>query len=290
MRKSWYLVTILFYCLTVCTLLSQKIELEMQTEVLAKKCVGSKLSNSETVTQSVLFTDGASKIYELKEGNGWNAGEMLATEYTGNWMLDLDSGMVKLEDIKNRTVILSASRFPKAGEGVRVVNDTTIGEDDYLIVYPDTIPDSGEALPGEILAQNDYAILLHIPHSVFPYMEHSAMNKLSAIQSPGWRIYSMTDVQQFQNTLPKIIFILILLVIPIFFYACSMFSASFRTGKALILQTCLAAATIFCVHILLGQIDLPVSLLPDSYIFDVMHYVETLTQIKETLNSLNVIY
>lgn len=271
-RRIWYVLLAALFLLLACTLLSQKISQEMKVQVLTKRSSGGKFSDNIKVPKTALFPDG--NVYELLEGTGWETGEKIVAVFSGTWQEA--NGMIVLDGAKNRTIITSASRMPKVGEAATVIAKSTIGEDDYLVTYPECVPALPDTLRGEILQRSESAILLHMEQTVQPFMEHSAAERLSELYAPGWRIFSMNDRQRFTASIPFIFLLIPVLLLPLLGCLCGCFFPALQTRRLFVLMTVLCIAALAAASLLLARIDLPSSMMPEDTVFNFRHYAEVL--------------
>lgn len=273
-QRTWYALLAALFLLLACTFLSQKISQEMNILVLAKKSTGGKFSDDIKVPKTALFPDG--NIYELLDGTGWKTGEKIVAVFSGIWQEE--KGMLVLQGAKNRTIITSASRTPQVGEAAMVIEKSTIGEDDYLITYPEHVPELPDTLPGEIIQQSESAILLHMGQTAQPFMEHSAAEKLSELRAPGWRIFSMNDRQRLTASIPLVLLLIPVLLLPLLGCICGCAFTALQTRRLFALMAALCFAALAATWLLLARIDLPASMMPEDTIFNFRHFTEMLRE------------
>ena len=273
-QRTWYALLAALFLLLACTLLSQKISQEMNTQVLIKKSAGGKFSDDIKVPKTALFPDG--NIYELLDGTGWKTGEKIVAVFSGTWQEE--KGMLVLKGAKIRTIITSASRTPQVGEAVTVIEKSTIGEDDYLITYPEHVPELPDTLPGEIIQQSESTILLHMAQTAQPFMEHSAAEKLSSLRAPGWHIFSMNDRQRLTASIPLIFLLIPILLLPLLVCICGCAFTALQTKRLFALMAVLCFAALAVTWLLLAGIDLPASMMPEGTIFNFRHFTEMLRE------------
>lgn len=282
-QRNRYAVLCAVFLLLACTMLSQKIEVEMRTQVVVKKTAAFKLSADVTLPVYASF-DG--NIYELTAGTGWTTGQTTAAVYTGKCHFDESSDTWELPGSAGRTLVVSASRTPQSGEAVQVIEQTFTESAEYLIVCPEGIPELAETLPGKVLRKSGTALLLRMPNAKLPFLENSVKGGLSALQTPEWRVFSMADIEQFRASLPFVYLLIPVILVPVVVCLCFLLFSTLRTRRGLWVFLLLCAGALFFLRLLLRHIDLPSSMLPAENIFDIRFYSAMLRMINSALQAL----
>lgn len=289
-KKVLCFFSLVLYLLAACTMLSEKIEEEMTTlvQIDFRKAAGSFDPTSQSMDS--LFTDEAGQhLYEVVDGAGWESGLRIREIPEGVWSLAYARNVyVEVPGGENYRFITSASRQPPEGGLVKIVEKFKTGEDRYLVIYPDTVPEILE-LPEntEISAQDGNTLLLDMKKAQFPFFEHS-VKKLSDAMGAADRIFSLTEVELFLKELPAAAMtaLLILAALILWGYSC-LLSAGVQVHRGLLgVNALLILASLGAMHPVLGSIDFPASLLPSGSILDWRHYADTLSCVFSALEAL----
>ena len=282
--------SLLLYLLAAFTLLSQKIEVEMRTQVetwtVNKAAV---FGTPVNLSVSYLFEEyGMNHLFEIREGSGWENGMRVWEISDKDWKIGYveEVPVVEVGTIREYTFVRAASRVPNIGEQVEVV-ESGHAEADYLIIYPEGVPDY-QILSHDvtILAESDSALIVHDERGVTPFMEHRMKGELKTMASPGWRIFSMADVEQFMNQLPAAAAITMMLLAGLLLWMLSCIQ-SIRGNSGLIWFHIVIIGTLLAgVWMLLQNVDFPASMLPDKNIFCRRHYQEMLDMVFANLETL----
>lgn len=279
-KKILYVFVLVFYVLVVCTFLSEKIETEMytQVEVSERKIIGHGV-NTYSSSAEVLFSDEEGyHLYEVTEGKGWQAKQVIREIPTNIWGWESDT-KITLPGRKNYILVESASRMPVEGYGVEIVKrlaktkDYVPETDQYLVVYPDGA-----------------AEFLEIEDAEYPFMEHRAKQLSGDSKAKDGRIFSMTELEDFVEQLPRVAVLAIYLIFPIAIWVVSypMLAASDKYGGVLCLNLIMTAGFLLGSVRMLGQIDFPASLMPTDSIFDFLHYQQEFAIIRNAQASLGM--
>lgn len=264
-RKVLCVFSLILFLLIFCTFLSQKIEVEMLTQVELKTINGSKIYMGDiNLPIDALFRDEfQSHLYEVVEGTGWESGTRIQELDNKIYTVDEENQKVTLSPGQDYRFVLTASRQPSYGELVEIIEEPEIGSDTYLVYYPSSVPEY-ETLPDKtvLLAQSENAILLDVETSEFPFFEHRAKNMLNTINAPDMRVFSLTEVEDFLTQLPLLTLLAILLIVPVMLWAAAcIFSGWDHSRSIVLLNTILIILTLCLLPQLLEQINLSASLL-----------------------------
>lgn len=289
MKKTVLCVfTSIFYLLVVCSIFSQKIEIEMltQVEIIARKSIGSTLKFP--LTMLFLDEDGE-HFYEVAEGSGWDSG--LRSQELSSWRADYVQSQIYFNgNVQTYNFIKSASRQPQNGDRVEVIEEYETADDQYLAFFSYGVPQEC-SLPSnaEVAAQNENALLLNMTDAQFPFFQHNA--KISSITTDlADCIFSVTEVEAFLEELPAVVtvFALLMLGVILCFCSCCLSIRALDNQKILWLNVVIVVASLFFMWHMLQGIDLPASMLPSSNIFDFAHYKEEFTLIFDSLRRLGI--
>lgn len=279
------------YLLIFCTFVSQKIEVEMLTEVKVKTIKGSLMWGQNIVLNTgVLFREAGDQLFELQEGTGWESGLRVREISENDYWIEEGNGreFVSMIGGKDHTFILSASRLPQDGELVKIFEKMTTVEDTFLAVYPFGLPEY-ETLPNNVTlaAQSDTALLLSMGKAEEPFMEHGVKGGILAPLKDdwAWRVFSLRAVEDFLGQLPVLAVLLLILLIPGILWAVSCILLR-RSKTCLLINAAIALILLCCLPFVLQAIDLPASLLPVDNILDFSHYSGEFSMILDSLKTL----
>lgn len=285
-RRVLCVFSFVVYILTVCTLLSVKIEDMMMTRVESGP-VNTRAAHESVIRElpdRALFADNAGlHLYEIYDGTGWESGKRIR-EVSG-WTLGGD-GTVRVPGYPDTAYVFSASRQPKQGEEVKVLETWEKGDDLCLALFSCRTPDiEALELPQniKISAFGGRAMLLEVTEFPMPFMEQCAKTAAQGLKAAD-RIFSMGDAMHFLSQLPELARLGAVLVIG----AVLLFSAWIFAGKSrgvAWLNGALAVFSLGLVPLLLKRIELPASLLPDGNIFCLSHYREAFAALFSGLNA-----
>ena len=292
-RKTLCVFSLILFLLIFCTILSQKIEVEMLTQVEVKTVNGSKIYMGDiNLPIGVLFKDEYSPhLYEVAEGTGWESGTRIREIDNKTYTVDTINQKVTLSPGKDYRFVLTASRHPNYGELVEIIEEPETAPDTYLVCYPDGVPEY-ETLPEHtaLLVHSENALLLAVEKSTFPFFEHRAKNTLSTLELPGMRVFSLTEIENFLSQFPLLTMLAMLLIMPVMLWAASCIFSNWENGRAAVwLNAGLILLALCFLPKLLEQIDLPTSLLPSGNILSISFYQSNFSLIFESLLKLDLI-
>lgn len=297
-KKVLYVFTLVLYLLLVCTLVSQKIEAEMQTqaEVSERRFVG-RMSAPFSASKDTLFADeDGLHLYEVVEGRGWQNGTCAKEVSRETWSFS-DEKRISIPNGRSYTIVESASRMPIEGSRIAVVKvpgrtkDYVPLTDLYLVCYTEGVP-GDFALPenSKIAAKSDMALLLDMGDVIFPFFEHRAKQLSDSMEYEECRVFSMTEIGIFLEQLPRVAALGIYIVLPIWLWICSgmMIKEHTKYKDLLLMNAGITMIFLLCGVRMLEQIDFPASLMPTDNIFDLSHYLREVGMIIEAQNSLKI--
>lgn len=297
-KRVVYIFSLILYLLIVCTVVSQKIETEMRTqaEVSARRHyrVG---ENAFSVSEDAVFrAEDGIYLYEVVDGNGWTEGEVFAEISAERWGMS-GAGKCYIANDRNYTIVENASRVPKAGEKVEIVkipgrtDDYIPFTDQYLIYYPKGMPDNF-ILPDDskIVLKSDKALLLDMGDIVYPFFERRAKQMSDSLEYEECRIFSVTEIGEFLEQLPRVAVLAVYLLFPILFWGCSgmLLKDVSKYRAVLLFNAGMTAFFLFVAARLLVFIDFPASMLPPDNIFDIQHYVQEFRMILQAQRELEM--
>lgn len=262
--------SLILYILIACTIVSGWIEATMMTQV-EQGPVNTKAAH-EAVTRELpprsLFADQEGlHLYEIYDGTGWESGKRIR-EVSG-WTTQGD-GTVYVPGYPDTAYVFSATRQPRAGEEVSLLESQERGDDTYLLIFGGELPKDAQLPPeaGSFEARGN-AALMEMRSFPVPFMEQRAKTA-SELTGFAERIFSMGDTEQFLNQLPRIAGGAAVLLAGLVFLI-----AAWRMPKAGLLRCVNGALAALCLCLLpgtLSKILLPGSLLPEENVFALSHY------------------
>lgn len=264
--------SLILYILIACTIVSAWIEAAMMTRA-EQGPVNTKAAH-EAVTRELplrsLFADREGlHLYEIYDGTGWESGKRIR-EVSG-W--SLTSECVSVSGFPDTPYVFSATRQPKDGEQVLVLEKLDRGDDVYLALFEGGVPGELE-LPMEAASstQGGSALLLEMKDFTVPFMEQRAKTASPTLENAD-RVFSIGDVRQFLSQLPTIGALAGLLTTGFALLLSALVLWDRRHGAALV-NLCLAGLCLCLTAVLLQKTALPASLLPKENILELSHYRE----------------
>lgn len=269
-EKALRFFTFVLYVLAACTVLSHWIEETMMTRAELGP-VNTKAAHTfvlRELPERALFRDERGlHLYEVYDGTGWESGKRIR-EVTG-WTTQGD-GTVNVPGYPDTAYVFSATRQPRAGEKVSLLESQERGDDTYLLIFGGELPKDAQ-LPLEAVGfeVKGNAALMEMRSFPVPFMEQRAKTA-SELTGFAERIFSLGDTEQFLNQLPRIAGGAAVLLAGLVFLI-----AAWRMPKAGLLRCVNGALAALCLCLLpgtLSKILLPGSLLPEENIFALSHY------------------
>ena len=269
-KKALCFFTFVLYVLAACTVLSYWIEETMMTRVELGP-VNTKAAHTfvlRELPERALFRDERGlHLYEVYDGTGWESGKRIR-EVSG-WTTQGD-GTVYVPGYPDTAYVFSATRQPRAGEKVSLLESQERGDDTYLLIFGGELPKDAQ-LPLEAVGfeARGNAALMEMRSFPIPFMEQRAKTA-SELTGFAERIFSLGDTEQFLNQLPRIAGGAAVLLAGLVFLI-----AAWRMSKAGLLRCVNGALAALCLCLLpgtLSKILLPGSLLPEENVFALSHY------------------
>lgn len=290
MKKNvLYVFSLLLYILAACTLVSQKIETEMITLAAVRDVDFTDYSGKKIeMPLSAVFTDAeGGHLYEIVDGTGWENGLRFQEISESIWNVE-ESGIVSMPAERDYRIVQSASRQPQPGEPVEVLGRTKPANDRYLAIYTEELPEEFNLpITAEIAARSSRVLLLDMTNAATPFLEHRAKN-MSITTSSSTRIFSLTDVAQFLETIPLVVLLAVVLAAPVLIWLySSVLVRNTSRNKGFLLANIGLVAGLLCFAVwIMKKIDLPASMLPVSNIFEFDYYSSELSMVFDSLHEL----
>lgn len=268
-KKALCFFTVVLYVLAACTVLSHWIEETMMTRVELGP-VNTKAAHTfvlRELPERALFRDERGlHLYEVYDGTGWESGKRIR-EVSG-W--SLTGECVSISGFPDTAYVFSATRQPRAGEKVSLLESQERGDDTYLLIFGGELPKDAQ-LPLEAVGfeVKGNAALMEMRSFPVPFMEQRAKTA-SELTGFAERIFSLGDTEQLLNQLPRIAGGAAVLLAGLVFLI-----AAWRMPKAGLLRCVNGALAALCLCLLpgtLSKILLPGSLLPEENVFALSHY------------------
>lgn len=275
-KRIGYICLLVSFLLIGCTFLSHRVEETMMTQAVVRTLKGSNV----ILPDKVLFKDsGVPVMYDAEEGLGWNTGLRAAEVPSRNYEV-LGDGKLKMESAF-MDLIYTASREPIAGQKMNRLNGDKreSAPDQYLVVYLNGVPQSHEMpVDASLVRSSENVMLLDIPASALPFMEHEAKGLFGSIWGLQWRIYSITDLEQLVGSLPLIALAAVLAVIPVMLFLLGACLPPKIADRDLMFRFHMAFGVLALAGfiVLINTIQLPFSLMPTDMIFQWEHYAAEL--------------
>ena len=254
--------SLILYILIACTIVSGWIEATMMTQV-EQGPVNTKAAH-EAVTRELpprsLFADQEGlHLYEIYDGTGWESGKRIR-EVSG-W--SLTGECVSISGFPDTAYVFSATRQPKAGEQVLVLEKLDRGDDVYLALFKEGVPGDLELpMAAASSTRSSNALVLEMKDYPMPFMEHRAKSASPTLENAD-RIFSIGDVRQFFGQLPAIGALAGLLTAGLALLLSTLVLWRRRHGPALV-NLCLSGLCLCLTAVLLQKTTLPASLLPKN--------------------------
>lgn len=293
MKKRVFCVcAFVMYALVICLLLATKIEAEMRTQVFVQPIIiPQKPTGLYTLPLDILFErEDSIDMFEVAPGTGWKEGLCISLVDGSSYSIDPATSTVCMASGKDRQIVRHASRIPQAGTTAEIVEQVPM-EDQYLIVYNTNVPEFEDHWEGvSLTAEAGNVRLLTVANSPQPFLEDQAQEMLYQIQSRSWWIYSLNAVEQFLNNLPKLALTAVILwtMVILWLDHFALIGHPQKYRRYLVINITAELLLIPALFLLLRQIDLPASLLPENNIFDWHYYIREWNTIREALNTLGM--
>lgn len=305
-KKVICILCFALFLLTACTMTSSKIEQEMLTQVVANVVEQKQAGKYDIhlpfeylyfedkfvdVYHINMLTDFTGcELFQVKEGTGWADGLRLQLVQEDEYMPDPVAGaLAGFDETRGWVFVHYASRFPREGQKVEILESRDKAQERYLMIYPEQVPDVVWKLNDKVIAaQGSNALLLDVDNAPQPFIRDRAEKQFRELITPGCQIYSIKTVEEFWRNLPLVVGVAVLFIAAAVLWIQSMFllkndwenrwllTANFLAGLGLL----------WGLWYLLGKIDLPSDLLPAENIFQWSHYNQEFTQILSALSEI----
>lgn len=284
-RRILCIFSLVLFLLLFCTCLAPAVERNMATLVDVKQVKSTNTARNTYISTTATKWGEVTELFQVVEGTGWNSGmrvDAVAQQYYSSYF----GGGIELHPGEDYTVILTASRTPRVGDLVEVVEAQESKGEQLIVYFPEGTPE----LPllqnnFQVTAQGETGMLLTTIGIKMPFFEHRMKIGLDRIQAEGMRVYSYTEALQFLRMLPLVAAVFGLFLLGLFLWGCgcrfSREHAAFGWGNAGL-----------CALIFLGispaadAIDLPASLMPENSILELDHYFREFQNIFTVLEQL----
>lgn len=281
------LFSLLLILLMFFTLVSPKVEAEMRTQVDARTVEGKGIRNVIIGKIAILWPNSDDVLFLVSEGKGWESGLRVAE--LPPIYFENGEDHISLGPGSKYHYIYSASREPVAGAAIEITK-TTKGTSTYIFWHPEVL-ENLEKLPNSmtVAEASTNAALINDRYATLPFFEHTVWYSLRNKLGEELRVYSLEDTQQFAEAIPWIASVAAVLLCCLLLWGASWLLLRGRSkGKIFlwVINIFLIVALLAALPWLLGQFDLPASLMPPEYILDISHYAETFGRICESMDSM----
>lgn len=280
-KRKYIVAVLLLYIFGICTLFSVKIERSMMTQATAIK-IGPK--DTREIPATALFLDeSGSHLYYAEEGIAWLEGLRTQKCDANLYSVDYLRQIIDAGYLGGRTVILSASRQPKSDERVNILWEREKTADRYLYLFAEG--GSPENVTGKVLLEGGRSVLTEEPDANAPFFQEEAKDRQADLYGQEYTIYSLNDAEQMAQSLPAIVGMIALSVLPVLLllFICI---APQKRPMLFWINLCISAAVWLAAAFILPRIQLPPSWMPGESIFDFAHYRDMFAQIKDGLQVL----
>lgn len=269
-KKALLIFTLIFWLVAACTFLSIKVEEEMIPRVISvEPDRGMSWDSEPTLPGDCLIEDeNGLHLYSIYEGTGWEAGTRVAEE--SGWF-PIEDGKLGISNAWGSFVRYSSKPL-REGEVVEVVRGGDKVEDHWLAVFPEgEVPEIDiNNLPAGIEFEEDggNAIQFYVADDQVPFMTGRAKSRIPELAEAN--VYSFNDMYQLLGNFTALGLLLGILaaVLVLWVFSC-IFARNISHYKwCLCLNLALGLVMLACIPLVLGEIDLPSSLLPRERITD----------------------
>lgn len=288
-RKVLWVSSLAVWFLIFSTFFSLRVERWMTPIVTECVPTSSQSSTGARLSLDCLFSDdeGLPVLYQTYEGLGWDAG-LRVKRASPLYTVMEDSIAAGGVD----RVVQYASKEFTAGQRVTVTDLKAVREDLYLAVCPTGVR-LREDLPSHItlLAQTGHSVLAaaeQAPGVFFPKQAAGELFQQQPFTPPDQRVYSLVEVERFFSALPLAALLPGMLLLAVLLWGASypLLASGKKYRRQLCFHGCLGAAALAALPLILSQLELPSSLLPQSCIVDFSHYAEEFTEVFSALKEL----
>lgn len=297
-RRIYGACAFVFYLLAVCLALSGKIDNEMSTEVVIRP-----VEVTERYTDGIYILSpyciyivqdstntGYFAVYELVEGSDWQQGLRIADVPRSQFSIYTSNGSdyAEFTTTRSRTLVQDASRQPGEGQQAVIIEQSTAA-DQYLIVYPNVVPEYVDPAEGYTLAaKGESSTLLNAAESPTPFLEEQAHETLYRILTADAQIFSVRDIVTFFWCLPwaALAGVLLLLTLPLWGWIFLLLGSPGQLRRVLLAAVAIGAL-VGAAMLALGQFDLPSSLMPTDNIFSLSYYRQEFEMIFDALRQVD---
>lgn len=288
-RRKICVCLFVLYGLVVCLLLSQKIQMEMTTEVVLRPVIiTNKSTGVFTLSLDCIFQqENQASLLKLEEGSGWADGQRIKL-VEDSYTVDTSRNEIQLIPTRDCQIIRHASRFPIIGAPAVAVEQTQV-PDEYLLLYPSDPPeyvDPGDGIT--LLAEGANARLLALEQAESPFLPDQAAEKLYRIGGEQCQIFSLRETAQLIKCMPYVALLAAVLWMMLVTWARFICRIKDMTGRGILLWGTILLLLMAILTLILRNLSLPASILPPENILDWNHYAAQLQQIFTTLQDIGL--
>lgn len=272
-QKALWTFALIFWLVAACTIFAVKTQEVMTPQVTTTQAETSYSSGSPAkLPMDCLQTDsdGMTHLYEIYEGTGWEAG-VRVREVQGFFV---DEGNVLLSNGGWGEYVQYASKSLTEGELVEVIRGGDKTADHWLAVFPEDAPDLGELPSGvEIVARDGGAVLFSVEADQQPFMEGRAKSLVPELA--GARVYSVSDLEQFQGNFICSGLLLMIFVIVFWMWGYAWYENQLpkKYPRMWPMSVGISVVLLCSIAAILHFVSLPSSLLPPEHITDLWYYI-----------------
>jgi len=286
-RNVIYIFAMVLWFLVFSTIFSLRVELLMIPIVTESAPYTTPASTAPRLDLDCLFTDedGAPVLYQTYEGLAWDAGLRVKMAAPASYTILEDH--ISYNGLE--PVVQYATKELKLGEKIIVAAKTDSRDDLYLAVCPTEVRLQDD-LPKNlaVLARTENALLAKESQAPSIFMPKRAVGELfqhQPLMLPDERVYSLADVDSFFGALPLAALLpgIMLFVLILWMFSFPLLKDLQKNCRMLIGNSCLAAAALLILSVLLHYLRFPSSLLPKDNIVDASHYIRKFSEVFSAL-------
>lgn len=277
-KKLLYLGALVLYLLVACTMLSQKIEEEMATQVLIQEhsVVNRYSAGGSMAADALFYVEGEPMLFEVVEGNGWESGTRLRLLEPDKWeYMPGKYPFLRFAGGRVYHFVETASRTPVEGGMAKAIDGFESEEDSYLLLCPDGLPEGWTPPENwQVLQEKETALLLAVSEEETPFFQHRAKFRAGLAEKEKIELFSLSETAEFLEQLPGVGLTAVVLLLPLVLWLLSAFLLG-DPGKyrvSLAVNGIVAATAVAVLPKLLGRISFPASMLPPESILDIAWY------------------
>lgn len=277
-QKALWVAALVFWLLAACTFFAMKTQEVMTPQVTTTQAEISYSSGSPAklpLDCLQVDSDGVPHLYAIYEGTGWEAGVRVQEVQD----FSMDEGNVLLNNGGWGEYVQYASNPLTEGELVEVIRGGDKTADQWLAVFPEDAPELRELPSGiQIVARDGGAVLFSVESTQQPFMEGRAKSLVPELA--GARVYSVSDLEQFQGNFICSGLLLMIFVIVFWMWGYAWYENQLpkKYPRMWPMSVGISVVLLGGIAAILHFVSLPSSLLPPERITDLWYYLSEFDQ------------